>query len=536
VADKPGEYLPPLVTKLKADISDLKAGFEQAKKLQKDYADDLDKLDESFKKTKTSAHAAGQEISDFERLVRSKSRSGETAVSAMRTEYERLAEVVKKTKKDLASGGIGGTDKDKSYKELKQALEDMSKLSSIAADFGIKLGDAAGKGLANGAAAAGPYVQTAIAAAITAAVLLAAPYIGATLAAAMTLGLGAAVIGLGAYILKERPKIKKAWESLTETTSGVFERSALGLEKPFVKAIKTIEREFKKLEKPLTALFNAASPLVQPLANGFMGMLANMLPGLTTALINAKPAFDSLGQNLPKIGTAIGEFFRIISENPDEVALIIEQMINLISNTLVLLAYLISGLTIAYGWIDTVGKKTREALGEVVSTLINWWNGAVTWVSDLFEGIGEGIMAGIRLGIKNGSSGLVNTLLSVLRGAWGAAAGFLQIGSPSKLYRKLGEWTMDGYAQGVEARQARVWDAWAGALDPSQPRGASGVAGYDAARASMSRVRGGTVTVSPAPVVVTLDGRVLYESNIKHSQRGALRNVTTGLTRAGSTA
>src|SRR5690349_1153857 len=105
------EYLPPLVTKLKADITDLKKGFAEATKLQKKYKEDLDGLSTGFEKTTKKSKETGESVTDFERLVRSKMRSGETAVSAMRTEYERLNKVVKESRARLARGDTsdGGT-------------------------------------------------------------------------------------------------------------------------------------------------------------------------------------------------------------------------------------------------------------------------------------------------------------------------------------------------------------------------------------------------------------------------------------------
>lgn len=535
MADKPGEYLPPLVTKLKADISDLKAGFESAKKIQKEYRDDLGKLDEDFKKTKASAKGAGQEIGDFERLVRSKMRSGENATSAIRAEYDRLTESVKTLRKTMNSSG--GAQRDKTYRELQEALSDLKALGSIAADFGIKLGDATGNALANGAQTGGPFIQAAVITALVGAALLAAPIMGATIAAALTLGIGGAVVGLAAYILKDDKKIKKAWEKLTETTSGVFERSAQSMKKPFIETLGWLNKEFKKLEKPLTKLFEAAGPLVQPLSEGLLGFLDKMLPGLTQALINAKPAFDSLGENMPKIGAAVGDFFAAVSADPEALTTVIQQLINLVVITLVLTSHLILGLTKVNDWMTKASLAVGGALTSVVNTLVGWWNASVKWIKELFKGLGEAIMMGMVQGIKWKATQLKDELVAAVKRMWEAANNFLQTGSPSKLMRKLGIWTVEGYAQGVDYSAPKAWAALAGIVDPRRASRGGGVAGYDAARAAASGSGGASLTIGAAPVVIQLDGRTIYEATIKYGQRGGMRNTTTGLGRvAGATA
>jgi hypothetical protein len=516
-----GEYLPPLVTELKADISGLKKGFDEAKAAAKKYKEDIDGISGGFRQTKTDADGAGKAVSDFERLVRSKMRTGETAVSAMRNQWDLLHRKIKDTRAEMAKPG-GGTDDN--HAVLRGLIKDAAALGGIAADFGIKLGDATGKALANGAAVGGPYVQAAIVTAITVAVALAAPIIGAAIAAAITFGLAGAVIGLGAYILKENPRIKKAWEKLTETSSGVFGRAAAGLEGPFVKAINFIGKQFLKWEPTLKKIFDAAGPLVQPLTEGVTGFIANMLPGILDAVKNAQPAFEAFKTGFPAVGAALGEFFRIITENKDDIKLFTSDALTALAWVILAFGHATAFLTTVYGWIRRTSDSIIGALKSITKTLGEWWNATKEWVKNLFDGVGQAIMSGMVAGIKWKAQAVKNEIVGAVKGAWEAAKSWLQTGSPSRRYMELGRWTAEGYARGIDASTA---DTWASLKRMTIPGAANP---RTAAAASAVPLGGGGATGGGMVGVahIYLDGREIQQAGIKYAQRDKVRNTTTG--------
>lgn len=516
-----GEYLPPLVTELKADISGLKKGFDEAKAAAKKYKEDIDGISGGFRQTKTDADGAGKAVSDFERLVRSKMRTGETAVSAMRNQWDLLHRKIKDTRAEMAKPD-GGTDDN--HAQLKSLLKDAAALGSIAADFGVKLGDAAGKGLANGAAAGGPYVQAAVVTALLGAAAIAAPVIGAAIGAAVVLALGTGVVGLAAYILKDDKQIKKAWEKLTETTSGVFERAAQPMKKPFIQALKFFTSEFKKLEPQLKAIFSAAAPLVMPLAQGFMGFLAGMLPGVLDAVVNAEPVFKALGESLPLVGQALGEFFRIISENDEDLVLFVKDLMTGTAKTIIAIAYLISFLTQAYAWIRRTTESVFAAMRSIAKALSEWWNATKKWVADLFNGVGQAIMSGMVAGIKWKAQAVKNEIVGAVKGAWEAAKSWLQTGSPSRRYMELGRWTAEGYAKGIDATTADTWASLKRMTIPGAANPRTAAAAGAVPLGGGGATGGGMVGVA----YIYLDGRQIQQAGIKYAQRDKVRNNNTG--------
>lgn len=511
-------YLPPLVTELKADVSGLRKGIDDAKAMVKKYKEDVDGLGENLKKTKRETEGTGKAVSDFERLVRQKMRSGESATSALRTEWERLHKVVKDSRASLARGG--GSDND--HDILKNALGDISKLQGIAADIGLKFGETTSKSFATTLTGLGPFIQSFLVTAVIGAALIAAPFVGGVIGAAVTLGLGAGVIGLAAMILKDDKKIAAAWEKLTKTTSEVFQRAAAPMKKPFLELLKWLRIEFVKLEPDLTKLFEAAAPLVKPLGEGVFGLLKNMLPGITQALKNAEPVFKTLGEQLPTIGLALGIFFTELTKDPEALSGALTDAINLISGFIIVSGELISWLATTWAeikkffgnihqWFKDLPGKIKAALGS-----------PYTW---LFP-TGAVIIDGLIGGMNSRVSALGSAVRNAMKAGVAHAKAELKSKSPSRVFFDLGRDTVEGYRLGIQASQTQAWAAMSGMVSPgSVPAGRSAALAAQAAPVQRGPSSHAEVT---GVAHIYLDGREIQQAGITYAQRDKVRNGSTG--------
>lgn len=132
-----------------------------------------------------------------------------------------------------------------------------------------------------------------------------------------------------------------------------------------------------------------------------------------------------------------------------------------------------------YGWVTGLAGKALTALGNTLSTLSQkgrdllqgLWNGAKTVWSSVYNWL---TMLGgkIRSGVGQTISMLTQTGRDVLQGLWNGlkekweqvaswftdkmgwlgdkAASVLKLGSPSKLFKQIGRWTMEGFHIGLE--------------------------------------------------------------------------------------
>lgn len=506
-------YLPPLVTELKADVSGLRKGIDEAKAMVKKYKEDVDGLAGGFKQTKTNADAAGKSVSDFDRLVGSKMKSSASAVRTVRDEYERLQKRIKELRADLSKGGDADT-----ARELKSSLKDVAALGGIASDLGIKLGDSFGKSFANSMTALGPVIQTVLVVALIAAAAVAAPLIGGIIGAAVTLGLGAGVIGLAALILKDDKKIGAAWEKLTKTTSEVFQRAAAPLKKPFIELLGWLRVEFVKLEPDLRKMFEAAAPLVKPLGEGVFGLLKAALPGITEALKNAEPVFKTLAEKLPIIGTAIGIFFQEITDDPEALSGALTDAINLIAGFIIVAGELIGWLTTTWAEIKKFFGNIHTWFKELPGKIKGFLGDPKTWLG----ATGALIIDGLIGGMNSRMPALGSAVRKAMAAGVAHAKSELKSKSPSKVYEQLGRDTVDGYRLGIQRTQVEAWSAAAGLVAPKSNTAA-------VAASAVPVQRGGGSANITGDAYIYLDGELIQTSRIKYAQRDKLRNVTSGL-------
>lgn len=573
-----GEYLPPLITELQADFSNLARGFAEATRLQRQYERDVASMTETqgrntssidataeamvglehdtarstsrqrqdherladgvedsgrrmrrdYSDTGRAARAVFEDMARFEQVITRNSRNGENSLATLRREFDRLTNRSGMLRRELL-GGRSARSGMAIFGDLRSTERDLRRVTGLASDLGIRLGGETSRtfmsSLASGVSALGGFLSTAIGPALTTAIAVAitvgAPVIGSALAAALTLGLGAGVIGLGAYILKDDKKLKKEATKLTKITSGVFERSAQGMKEPFMNALKDIEKEFPKLETPMKKMFDAAAPLLKPVEKGFMEMLKNMLPGITEALINAKPAFDALGKNMPLIGTAIGYFFTTISENKDDLQFFVTDGVQILAGLIMLLGDVIAWLLHAYHEMSNFATGVHTGLMAVNAVILGWYNKTIGWVFDMARAIGNALGLGIEKGVTGRVDGVAEAAGGLATAAITGAAHKLKVKSPSRVFEYLGDMTALGYLNSIEANTPRVGEAVARMVTPLGGDGGSYGSALALAQGSTSR---SVVRVAASEAAIYLDGAEVGRALIPWSQQDSMRN------------
>lgn len=346
------EYLPPLVTKLTGDISDLLGAFEQSKLAAKAWAAEMKR-----------------ELTADMRIT------GHTTGEAFRKETTR---------------------------EVDKLADDLERTAGRSfTKAGARTAASFGEGFSSVAAAPGPYGMAAIVTLALGAAVLLAPAIGAAIGGALTLGLGVGFLGLGFFLVKDRPKIIKAMHGLGDDISKIFKTAAAPLQAPFLSAIRIIDREFKKLAPTFRHIFANVAPLIQPFVKGLTGALDKMMPGISEAISNMGPAFKALGEALPGIGLALGNFFADISENGPALARFITDSGTGLSKLITALGKTIAWLEGAYLWMSNfaINLKTKwlpsagSAIKGWYDAVVAWFGRAVDWVKALPGKIGAALAA-----------------------------------------------------------------------------------------------------------------------------------------------
>lgn len=124
--------------------------------------------------------------------------------------------------------------------------------------------------------------------------------------------------------------------------------------------------------------------------------------------------------------------------------------------------------------------KGRELIAGAASGIVDRWDRLRTWLRDLSDraksavgntgrklySAGSDLLAGMIDGVKSMASRLVSAVTGPIGDAIGKAKSLLGIASPSRVFRDIGKFSMQGFADGVDRYARTARSAVEGALNP----------------------------------------------------------------------
>lgn len=207
--------------------------------------------------------------------------------------------------------------------------------------------------------------------------------------------------------------------------------------------------KWKKANEGLTisqALLNAVMA-----ANPFV-LIATLIAGVVAALAvlyiqneDFRNAVNEAWGNIKQ--TAIDVWGRIVQFFTVDVPNAIENMKTWFANLPANIANVFNNIknTVA-NWVSDMGSKATKAAANFGRNLIN---GIKSLPSKVVE-IGRNIIQGLVDGITGAAGRVVSAITGAVGDAIGAAKKLLGIASPSKLFKKFGGYTMEGFEIGIE--------------------------------------------------------------------------------------
>jgi hypothetical protein len=262
---------------------------------------------------------------------------------------------------------------------------------------------------------ANPVVGTAAIALGGGLALLAAPAFAAAFSAALIGGAGLGVIGLGAWLLRDDPKVKAAASKLGNTAKSVFTGAAQPLAGPFERALNIFDQLLKDIAPDLTEMFTAISPSIEPLARGISGFIKEAMPGFLDLIKAATPFLSDLENTLPRFGEHIGKFLSLIADSGPQASLFFRDFIHLIGLLLTWFGYLIVGLSSMYA-------ASRTIILTIVDVFMFFYNQAKWSLEQVIKFFGrlKDFIAGVWRAIKGDTDGFVDFLKKLPGRAWDA--------------------------------------------------------------------------------------------------------------------
>ena len=220
------------------------------------------------------------------------------------------------------------------------------------------------------------------------------------------------------------------------------------------------------IPQALPSIIAGAAQLFQ----GLLLALIQVMPELTNGLMTALSSLVTvLIDNVPNFLQGALDMFNtlwqaIITVGPE----VLSNIISLLGD---LLAHVLAEA-------PSMLANAGQLLGQIAAAVINAVPEAITAMAGLLQQVfdevsnfdllqaGKDLMQGLIDGIGSMASQVWNAVTGAVQGAIDGALSLLGIASPSKVFRQIGEYTMEGFAEGIDdaSAQARlaVADATAG--------------------------------------------------------------------------
>ena len=246
-------------------------------------------------------------------------------------------------------------------------------------------------------------------------------------------------------------------------------------------------------------------PVILPqLAAAAMGVINSLVTQVLTNL----PTY--VGQ---MVQAAIQLFQGIVQAIPQVIPMVVAGITELVHNVLTNLPSFLgqmidAAVTLFNGIVTAIPQVVPAVLDGIAQLLQNIWNEITSF--DLI-GAGADLIQGLIDGISSMGQAVLDTIGGIVGGAIDWAKGLLGIGSPSKLFRQFGDWTMQGLALGIEDGAGDALGAMRGVMADITDMSPTltvdyATTGYAAMPTVAPAYATGADSGSPTVVNVTVDG------------------------------
>lgn len=235
-----------------------------------------------------------------------------------------------------------------------------------------------------------------VVAGVAALVVVLAPLLATALTAAMAVGLAGMFAFITYYVRKKDKDFKKVWKDLTNGVKDVLKEASEPMVKPLLNSLKIITDAVKGMTSKLKPIFAGFGAMLEPFTKGLMGLVENMLPGISRGMEGFQAIFKALGEHLPKLGTAIGDFIAELTDDPELLERVVGLMITWLRNFLKVAGPIIEGLMVIFGGMannwrayqiiwDAIWDGVKSADPGLIDTIVNAFKGLWNSVKDVWE-------------------------------------------------------------------------------------------------------------------------------------------------------
>lgn len=272
------------------------------------------------------------------------------------------------------------------------------------------------------------------------------------------------------------------WDSIKQTTVNVWNAIKTGVMAIITPFINGITNLFNGMKDGLQQIFNGLkqffSGVWQAIKNIFLGAVLLIVDLVTSdfeALKNdAKAIFENLKNALSNIWEGIKKVFsgaveaikgfvsaawENIKSNTSSVWNGIKSLASSVWSGIksAISSAVESAKTVVSNAFSAMRSAVSSIMGGIKSTITSMWNSAVNFIKsiDLYE-IGKNIIQGLARGISSMASAVVEKVRDIANSVTKTIRNVLDIHSPSRETEKLGRYTGEGFAKGIESKKKDV--------------------------------------------------------------------------------
>lgn len=281
----------------------------------------------------------------------------------------------------------------------------------------------------------------------------------------------------------------------------------------------------------LPSILDAGIKAIVTLANGIAKSLPELIPAIVDAILLM---VDTLLDNIDllvdaalqlMIGLAEG-LIRAIPKIIEKIPTIIEKLVTALVTSAPKIAE--AGFTLFGALIKNLPRIITTIVGavpKIISGLVRAFTAGVRQMAQ----VGINLLTGLGNGIVEGAKNVIEKAKSVASNVLDAVKGFFGVASPSKEFRKIGGFLMEGMALGIEDNLGMVDDAIAGLDDLMYMEPPTDSLATDTSTSTTTLGDDSMFTVprqqQPRMLNITLEldrmvfGRAVYQLNDEESQR-----------------
>lgn len=322
-------------------------------------------------------------------------------------------------------------------------------------------------------------------------------------------GLGAIKDGVSNFIKTLTDSIPKVIETggkiINALVSAIVENLPSILQAGIQSLLTLVQGISQSLPELIPAIVDAVLLMVDTLLDNIdllVDAALQLMIGLAEGLIKAIP---KIIERIPQIISSIVK--ALVSAAPQIAGAGVQLFVALVKN------------------LPQIIKSIVAAVPKIITGIVNGFKGGIAKMKE----VGKNLLTGLGNGLVEGVKGVVEKAKSVAGNVLNAVKGFFGVASPSKEFRKIGGFLMEGMALGIEDNLGMVDDAMSGLDDLVYDAPSSDVATDTMTTTSTIGDNNDLFTVprqqTPRQLNVVLEldrmvlGRMVYMLNDEETQR-----------------